>query len=113
MLIHLGSPILILSLSLLALNWQSLHLSQISPQYLSVHVQAADVRNLFVSFIMIPEVFYEKHIMHAWLVLNLGLPWETNNFEFHKTNDFKLLSRYSTELHANQAAGQEYLRRCV
>ena len=49
------------------------------------------MRNLFVSLIMIPEVFYAKHIMHAWLVLNLGLPWETNNFEFYKTND--LLSR--------------------
>jgi len=74
-------------------------------------VEAADVRNLFVSLIMIPEVFYAKHIMHAWLVLNLGLPWESNNFEFYKTND--LLPRYSRELYANQAAGQEYLRRCV
>ena len=87
----------------------SLHLSQISPQYLSVHVQAADVRNMFVSLIMIPEVFYAKHIMHALLILNLGLPWETNNYDFYKTND--LLPRYSRELNANQAAGQEYLRR--
>jgi len=77
---HWGSPMLILAFSLLALNWQSLHRSKRSPQCCSHDVDVADVRNLFVSLIMIPEVFYAKHVMHVWLVLNLCLLQETTNF---------------------------------
>jgi len=81
------------------------------PSNLLVDVEAEDVRHLLVSLIIIPEVSYPKHIMHAWLLLNLWLPRETNNFECYKTNNQP--PRYTRELHTNNTTGQKYMKRCV
>jgi len=75
---HLASRVLIPPCSLHARNCEFLNCSQIAQICLDVNV--VDVTNMLVSFIIIPELFYIKHVVHAWWVWILLASHPTNKF---------------------------------